>query len=590
MRAHLTLVLALAVACSGERETAPADAGTQSGPVPACVDGKPTRAWPEGPYALDIGSVVPPDLAFGDVTLTEYYEPCSARARLLLLRASAAWCGTCIWHATHRQRLFDAFGGRISLVDVLVADEDNMPPTPSALARWRERDPSVRTAMDAQYKLRAAQIGPDPLPTYVLVDTRTMKIVSVTANPGPDEMHNRIALELALLDGEPRPAPVMIQRVDGFTEDERDLLRDMKVPSAPPQDPTNEYADVPAAAAFGKTLFSDALLSPSGNVSCATCHVQALDYTDGVAQSTGVAKVDRNSPPIALAAHSRWLFWDGRADTLWGQALGPIEDAKEIGSTRLRVAHQIVDRYAATYATVFGSASPLPVSDIQAMPANGKPGDAAYDSLPAADKDKVTRVFVNVGKAIAAFERTLRVEPNALDRYIDGDTNALNEAQKESLANFFGVGCAQCHWGPRLTDDAFHVIRFGSGRGDGQADRGRSDVLPKLASAEFGARTKWAASPLLARPEPVVSDPNGTMIGAFKTPTLRGLPTSAPYGHGGTIGTLAEVASHYGTRGLPHGDSAAVGTTEQWVPQFDSTVQTKLPAILEVMTGKVVVP
>ena len=42
--------------------------------------------------------------------------------------------------------------------------------------------------------------------------------------------------------------------------------------------------------------------------------------------------------PIAGAAHSPWLFWDGRKDSLWSQALGPLEDAAEHGSNRTRLA------------------------------------------------------------------------------------------------------------------------------------------------------------------------------------------------------------------------------------------------------------
>jgi cytochrome c peroxidase len=81
------------------------------------------------------------------------------------------------------------------------------------------------------------------------------------------------------------------------------------------------------------------------------------------------------------------------------------------------------------------------------------------------------------------------------------------------------------------------------------------------------------------------------MLGAFKTPTLRGIAvTTAPYSHGGMIADLPGVTKHYGERGLKHDDPNAIGTTEQWVPQFDANVQQQLPAILEVMTGEVIYP
>jgi cytochrome c peroxidase len=358
----------------------------------------------------------------------------------------------------------------------------------------------------------------------------------------------------------------------------------MRLPSAPPPDPTNEFGDLPAAAAFGKTLFEDAALSPAG-VSCAKCHDATKDFTDGLPQSVGASKVDRNSPSIALAAHARWQFWDGRADTLWMQALGPPENALEMASNRLYIAHQVATRHAATYASVFGPKYPLPdLSDLARFPTNGKPGDAAWEAMAAADRDEVTRVYVNVGKAIAAFERSLRVLPNALDRYADGDTAALTEPQKDALQAYFINGCAQCHWGPRMTDDAFHVLRFPTGRQDGQPDRGRIDVFPALASAEFVASSKWSESPGSAKLLTLESSPS--MLGAFKTPPLRGVARTAPYGHGGSFTTLLEVAKHYGKRGDDVKDDRTIGNVEEWVPLFDANVQEQMPRAAGVAHGR----
>ncbi len=599
----LALATAAAVACSDgglayhEEETGPsADAGAEAATsaLPLCVDGKPTSAYPPGPYEIGSGETVPPDLAFdgpdGKVAIASYYDPCAPQAHLLVVRSSAAWCGPCLWQAAHTRRFLDdpRFAGRLALVDLLVADEDNVPATLGALPRWAAKiDAPSKVAVDPSYTFGRALLARAPLPVYVLIDTRTMKIAGSLSDPDPVSLVGRIELELALLDKLPRPAPVTAPLYDEhFTENQLDLIRDMKLGNlALPADPTNEYADVPAAVALGKALFADTGLSPSGNVSCAKCHDLGQNLSDGVPQSTGVAKVDRNSPAIALAAHSRWQFWDGRADTLWMQALGPFEDAKEFGGSRLFVAKQIAQRYATQYAAVFGAKYPLP--DLGALPAAGKPGDSAYDALSASDKDAVTRVFVNVGKAIAAYERAFRVKPNALDRYADGDTAALTLMQKHALSRYFTAGCIQCHWGPRLTDDAFHVLRFPTGRQDGTADVGREQGLVKLAAAEFRASTKWSDAPSAAKPF-ALEEPSA--LGAFKTPTLRGLPTSAPYGHGGMLPTLLEVARHYGKRGLEHADPHAIGTTEQWVPTFDAMGANELPALLEVLTGEVELP
>lgn len=544
---------------------------------------------------METTGTVPAGLSFesadGPIRIESFFEPCAARSRLLVVRSSAAWCGPCLWHAAHTKRFLEdpRFAGRIVLLDLLVADMENLPPTLGAIAQWREKldVTTAMVALDARYEFGPALLARSPLPEYVFIDTRTMKIVSSLSDPDPTSLSVRIELELADLDKAPRPQLVAPPLVDGhFTENEMDLIRGMKLGAlAPPPDPTNEYADVPAAVAFGKALFSDAALSPSGDVSCATCHDPARDLTDGVPQSIGVARVDRNSPAIALAAHSRWQFWDGRADTLWMQALGPFEDAKELAGSRLFVAQQIAQRYAAQYGEVFGAQYPLP--DLGALPASGKPGDPAWDALSADDKDKVTRIFVNVGKAIAAFERAMRVKPNALDRYAGGDVTALTAAEKHALVLFMRNGCVQCHWGPRLTDDAFHSLRFPTGRQDGVADRGREEGLVKLAASEFLASSKWSDAPSAAKPF-IVDSP--TTLGAFKTPTLRGLPTSAPYGHGGMLATLLDVSRHYGQRGLEHADPHAIGTTEQWVPSFDSVAVRELPAFLEVLTGEVELP
>mgnify|MGYP001093192328 CR=1 FL=1 len=587
------VAIAAGVACGDDAPGAPAAPGDDAGSDAAlCVDGAPTVPYPPGPHELRVLGTVP-DLAFegidGPVRLADFFEPCAERSRILVVRSAAEWCGPCLWHASHTKRFMDdpRFAGRLVLLDLLIADADNMPAKVADLSRWREKiDAPGKVAIDPGYRLGPALLARSPLPEYVLVDTRTMRILGTMGDPDPESLVGRIAIELADLDGTPRPPHVSPTLFDGwFTENEMDLIRGMKLDPVPPPDPTNEYADSPAAVELGKALFSDAELSPSGTVSCAKCHDPGLDLGDGVPQSTGVAKVDRNSPGVALAAHSRWQFWDGRADTLWMQALVPFEEPREFGGSRLFVVHQIAKRYADQYTAVFGAKYPLP--DMSALPPEGKPGDPAWESLSAEDKDAVTRVFVNVGKAIAAFERAMRVKPNAIDRYAEGDTSALSNGQKRALSAFMKNGCIQCHWGPRLTDDAFHVLRFETGRQDGKADEGRAAGLLRLASSEFLASSKWSDAPQAAKPF-IVDAP--TMLGAFKTPTLRGLPTSAPYGHGGTLATLLDVTKHYGVRGLDHADPRAVGTTEQWVPNFDDNVAEELVPILEAMGATIELP
>jgi cytochrome c peroxidase len=593
------LAVSAAASACGSDGSAPLDAttnGPDGGPDAAttalCTDGKAVTYPPE-PYEIGLTGTLP-NLSFegesGPVLLADFFEPCAPRSRLLVIRSSTLWCGTCRWHAAHTTALLReaSLADRIVLLDLLVADEDNLPATVAALGRLRTRlDAPEKLAIDPPYTFREVGASLDPLPRYVIVDTRTMQVRTIDTNPNPDALHAKLLVELDLLDARPRRDDLpSAKTTDGLTDYELELVREMKTPGAPPPDPTNEFADVATAATLGKKLFSDVALSPSGTVSCATCHDAAKGFSDGLAQSVGVAKVNRNSPSVALASHARWQFWDGRADTLWMQALGPFEDGKEIASSRLFIAHQIADRYAAEYGTVFAK-YPLPdLSNLTRFPASGKPGDPSWQAMTTADQDAVTRVYVNAGKAVAAFERTLRVKPNALDRYAAGDRTALDAPQKKGLEVFFKTGCAQCHWGPQMTDDAFHVIRFPTGRQDGAADRGRADGVLALLSAEFTAGKKWSDAPGAAKPLLGLDKPPTSMLGAFKTPTLRSLPKSGPYGHGGTFATLGEVTKHYGERGLPHDDTRSIGATEPWVPLFDTNAQKDLVPFLEVLAGE----
>lgn len=559
--------------------------------TPANDAGSTTGAYPAGPYELKTGGIVPPGMSFdgesGPVRIDALYDPTAAKPKLAVIRTSAAWCGTCLWHASHTKRFFQdgPSADRLLLIDLLVADRDNVAADQAALTLWKANIDAPQTlAIDPKYSFGPALLGRSPLPEYVFIDTRTMKILRTASNPSPSDLESKLAISLAEIDGTEKPPVPQPPLTDGFTEDQMDLIRAMKLDEtfAPPPDPSNAVGDKPEAVTFGKALFSDTSLSPTNTVSCATCHDPGLELGDGKPQSKGVDTVDRNSPGVALSSHSRWQFWDGRADSLWGQALGPPEDAKEVGSSRLFIAHRIAEKYASEYKAVFGTDP----KEIAALPPSGKPGVPEYDALSDADKEKVTRIYVNFGKAVAAFERAIRVKPNRLDAYAGGDTAALTPSEKSSLRAFFVNGCAQCHWGPRLTNDAFHNIRFPTGRQDKAADNGREVGLTKLAAAEFRRSSKWSDAPT----EAVPFAPNPALKGAFRTPTLRGLPNTAPYGHGGTFTTLAEVTAHYSTRGIPEADPRAVGLTEEWVPNFDHMAAEELVPFLELLTATIVLP
>jgi cytochrome c peroxidase len=162
--------------------------------------------------------------------------------------------------------------------------------------------------------------------------------------------------ELATLDGTAPPADVASTLFDGvFTRNQRDMIAEMTNLGAPPADPTNAYADDPRAAQLGVRLFNDRSLSPSGTVACISCHDPQRAWADSRPVSLGVDLGGRNAPSTALAAYSRWQFWDGRADSLWAQALGPFENPKEFGSSRLFVVNRVAAAYRADYEAIFGA-------------------------------------------------------------------------------------------------------------------------------------------------------------------------------------------------------------------------------------------
>ncbi len=136
-----------------------------------------------------------------------------------------------------------------------------------------------------------------------------------------------------------------------FNEAELALLESLSIESLPalPPDPTNRWADDTQAAALGAAIFADTRFSSNGAVSCATCHRAELSFTDGSPTARGVGEVPRKTMTIVGTAYSQWLFWDGRKDSQWSQALGPLESLVEHGGTRLQYVRLIAEHYADEY-------------------------------------------------------------------------------------------------------------------------------------------------------------------------------------------------------------------------------------------------
>jgi cytochrome c peroxidase len=340
--------------------------------------------------------------------------------------------------------------------------------------------------------------------------------------------------------------PSAHRKNDGWTAEELAVLASLRLSELPatPDDPSNAWADSPVAAELGRQLFFDKRLSRNQAVACASCHDPARQFQDDKPVGEGMGIGSRRSMPIVAAGYSPWLFWDGRKDSLWSQALGPLEDALEHGGNRLRYTRLMQSHYRQDYVDVFG-----PMPDLGDMPGDAGPlgtptEQAAWQCMDPAARDAVSRVFANIGKAIAAYERTLHLENSRLDRYVDGG-DTLTPQQLRGLRLFTGKGqCVSCHNGPLLTDQQFHNTGVPP-RDAMRADAGRSLAVVKVRGDEFNCLGRFSD----AKPEQCQElrflSADEHMEGAFRTPALRGVATRPPYMHAGQFKSLEEVVRHY---------------------------------------------
>jgi cytochrome c peroxidase len=340
-----------------------------------------------------------------------------------------------------------------------------------------------------------------------------------------------------------------------WSKEERAVLASLSLERLPPVpvDPSNAVERLPAAIELGRRLFGDTRFSANGAVSCASCHDPQKQFQDGLPVGRGVGTGSRRAMPIVGVGHSPWLFWDGRKDSLWSQALGPLEDAVEHGGNRTRYAHLLASNYRKEYEALFGT---MPTFD--SLPRDAGPNGtaaerAAWVAMDARHREQVSRVFANMGKAIAAYEKSLQHERSRLDAYLDAvvagrqaEPGVLQPGEIRGLRLFIGKAqCVTCHNGPLLTDQQFHNTGVPP-RDATRPDRGRADATAKLRSDEFNCLGPFSD----ARPEQCqelrfMVDDDPALVGAFKTPGLRGVAQRAPYMHAGQLATLEQVVHHY---------------------------------------------
>lgn len=322
---------------------------------------------------------------------------------------------------------------------------------------------------------------------------------------------------------------------------------------ATPVDASNVVERRPEAIALGKRLFSDTRLSKNGEVSCATCHAPEREFQDGRPVGRGVGTGSRRTMPIAAAAHSPWLFWDGRKDSLWSQALGPLEDSVEHGATRAQLVHLLDANYRSEYEAVFGPMPPLKGIPAHASPLGSPEERQAWNAMTNAQRDAVNRGFSNLGKAIAAYERTLTYGESRFDRYVVAVLNedasgqqTLTAREASGLRLFVGKGqCATCHNGPLLTDQHFHNTGVPP-RDPARPDPGRSVGAARVQQDEFNCLGRFSDAPEGKCQElRFIASDDPAMEGAFKTPSLRNVASRAPYMHAGQFVTLDDVVAHY---------------------------------------------
>lgn len=341
-----------------------------------------------------------------------------------------------------------------------------------------------------------------------------------------------------------------------FSEEEKRLIGQLRLSQLGPlpPDPSNAVADDPAAAALGEALFFDTRLSGDGTVSCATCHLPDRQFQDDLALAQGVGVTDRRTMPLADVSHGQWFFWDGRKDSLWAQALGPLEDAREHAGNRTAFAHLVAAQYRQDYEGLFG---PLP--DLSALPPEASPlgtetQQTAWAKMEDEQRSQVGAVFANIGKSIAAFQRTITHEETRFDRFAEailagrkpeGDA-AFNSLEIEGLKLFIGkANCVDCHNGPRFTDDFFHNTGVPAVPGLPE-DRGRAQAVDKVLADPFNCLGPYSDAKGEGCDELrfMVRDSH-EFERAFKTPSLRGAASRPPYMHSGQIATLEDVIDHY---------------------------------------------
>ncbi|MGB2807145.1 MAG: cytochrome c peroxidase [Sedimentisphaerales bacterium] len=285
-----------------------------------------------------------------------------------------------------------------------------------------------------------------------------------------------------------------------------------------------DNAMTPERVALGSKLYFDKRLSADGTVSCATCHDVTRGFTDQLAVSEGIKKQlgRRNAPTTLNVTLLQTVFLDGRSPTLEHQAKQPIINTIEMGMSD-------------------GQAAVDAIKD-----------DAEYQAgFQKAYGRKVN--YEDVGRAIAAFERTLVFVDSGFRRFLNGDEDAISSEAKKGWELYNEKGrCVTCHpinpSNPLGTDNRFHNVGV-SARYQDFEGLAKQALKAMEEDASEQKLDELALSTDMSELGRFMVTKNRSDIGAFRTPLLLNIGITPPYMHDGTVETLWDVMDHYNKGG-----------------------------------------
>ncbi|MCC7161428.1 MAG: cytochrome-c peroxidase [Anaerolineae bacterium] len=420
-----------------------------------------------------------------------------------------------------------------------------------------------------------------------------MRNLSLSFKPRPTRI---ILIAACLLLGAALIYFVRFVPPPSWTADEIKTLRSLSLSNLPPlaPDKSNLVADDPRAVALGHQLFFDKRFSADGTVSCASCHIPELNFQDPRARGRGLLDTRRRTQSVVGSGYLEWFFWDGRKDSLWSQALAPLEHANEQGGDRTQYARLIAENYRDAYEALFGALPDLQRLPAHAGPAADETARAAWDRMTAQEQDGVSRVYANMGKALAAYQRKLLPGASRFDKYVDAvaanDFKLAGEIfsadEREGLRLFIGkAGCVRCHNTPLLTDDEFHNTGVPQDA-EKEHDLGRAEGVVENFADEFKCWSEYSDDAERDCPQlRYMRARAGSLVGAFKTPSLRKTQFIAPFMHNARYTTLPEILDHYN-----RAPAAMVGVSELKPLGLTPVELKQLEAFLGTLTAPVNAP